>query len=437
MHIIVVAVGTSGDVHPLLGLSRTFAKLGHRVSFCTSPAFAGVVERCGLRLLPFGTAEEYYAAINNPALWNPRTSLKTLWKAVAVRIRPLFDLLEAEADNDAIMAAHPWAFGARLLQEKHGVPLVSLQISPSTFLSARKPPIHKQFTIPVFLPYPVRAGLLWAFDRGVLDRICAPDINRLRSALGLPPVKRIMGRWMHSPQGVLGLFPDWFAPQQTDWPPKVTLTGFPLFDEADFRNVDEELENFLAKGPAPIVFTPGSTVVDGLSYYTAATVALNALNCRGIFLASEGTALPQLTPTILVRSYVPLSRLLPRARALVHHGGIGTASQAFAAGIPQLITPFAHDQFDNAARVESLGCGVQMRSHASGPAMLEVLKQLLADERIQSNCTAFRPRVVSGESACMKALSTIETTAAGSLGKNRVESTSEQRHGLAVTGTHN
>src|SRR5882762_8293291 len=411
VHIIVIAVGTSGDVHPLLGLSRTFAKLGHRVSFCTSPAFAQVVERCGLRFLPFGTTEEYYAAINNPALWNPRTSLKTLWKAVAVRIRPLFDLLAAEADKDTIMAAHPWAFGARLLQEKHGVPLVSLQISPSTFL--------------------------WAFDRGVLDRICAPDINRLRLDLGLPPVKRIMGRWMHSPQGVLGLFPDWFAQPQTDWPPKVTLTGFPLFDEADFRNVDEELEDFLAKGPAPIVFTPGSTLVDGLSYYKAAAAAVNALDCRGIFLASQATALPQLTPNILVRSYVPLSGLLPRARALVHHGGIGTASQAFAAGIPQLITPFAHDQFDNAARVESLGCGVQMRSYASGPAMLEALKQLLADELIQSNCTAFRARVVSGESACMKALSTIEIAAAGSLGKNRVESTSERRQELAATGTHN
>lgn len=437
MHIIVIAVGSSGDVHPLLGLSRTFAKRGHRVSFCTSPAFAGVVERCGLRFLPFGTAEEYYAAINNPALWNPRTSLKTLWKAVAVRIRPLFDLLETEADDDTIMAAHPWAFGARLLQEKHGVPLVSVQISPSTFLSARKPPIHKQFTIPMFLPYPVRAGLLWAFDRGVLDRICAPDINRLRLDLGLPPVKRIMGRWMHSPQGVLGLFPDWFASPQADWPSKVTLTGFPLFDEADFRSIDEELESFLAKGPAPIVFTPGSTMVDGLSYYKTATAALSALDCRGIFLASEGTTLPQLTPNILVRSYVPLSKLLPRARALVHHGGIGTASQAFAAGIPQLITPFAHDQFDNAARVESLGCGLQMRSHASGSAMLDELKQLLTNERIESNCTAFRPRVVSGESACMKALSTIEIAAAGCLGKNRVDSTSERRKVLAATGTHN
>jgi len=102
----------------------------------------------------------------------------------------------------------------------------------------------------------------------------------------------------------------------------------------------------------------------------------------------------------------------------VHHGGIGTASQAFAAGIPQLITPFAHDQFDNAAHVERLGCGVQMRLHVSGPAMLEALKQLLADERIHSNCTAFRARVVSGESACMKALSTIEIVAVGSLGTN-------------------
>jgi rhamnosyltransferase subunit B len=382
--------------------------------------------------LPFGTAEEYYAAINNPALWNPRTSLKTLWKAVAARIRPLFDLLHAEVDSNTIMAAHPWAFGARLLQEKYGVPLVSLQISPSTFLSAKMPPIHKQFTIPLLLPYPIRAALLWAFDRGVLDRICAPDINRLRAELGLPGVTHIMGRWMHSPQGVLGLFPDWFAPPQTDWPPRVTLTGFPLFDEADLRSDDPELEDFLANGPAPVVFTPGSTVVDGLSYYTAAAAALNALRCRGIFLASEGTVLPPLTPNILTRSYVPLSKLLPRTRALVHHGGIGTASQAFAAGIPQLITPFAHDQFDNAARVERLGCGFQMDSHGSGQAMLESVKRLLEDERIQQNCVALRPRVEPGESAGLKALAAIEAVATEALDKNRTEGISEQQRNTAT-----
>ena len=432
LHIIIIAVGSSGDVHPLLGLGCTFAKYGHRVSFCTSPAFSNVVERCGLRFLPFGTEEEYYAAVNNPALWNPRTSLKTLWKAVSVRIRPLYDLLDAEVGGDTIMVAHPWAFGARLLHEKHGVPLVSVQISPSTFLSAKRPPIHKQFTIPLSLPYPVRAALLWAFDRGVLDRICAPDINRLRAELGLPSVTHIMGRWMHSPQGVLGLFPEWFASPQTDWPPNVTLTGFPLFDEANFRSVDSELEDFLANGVAPIVFTPGSTMVDGLSYYSAAAEALNELGCRGIFLASQGAKLPALIPNILARTYVPLSRLLPKAGALVHHGGIGTASQAFAAGIPQLITPFAHDQFDNAARVERLGCGLQMTLHARRPSVLEPLKRLMEDEIVQRNCASFRSRVEPGESACMKALSEVERVAARSLRKGRDGERLERQQGFAT-----
>jgi hypothetical protein len=68
--------------------------------------------------------------------------------------------------------------------------MITLQVSPSTFLSAKQPPVHKQLTIPLFLPYPVRAGLLWAFERGMLDRVCGPDVNRLRAELGLPSVRR-------------------------------------------------------------------------------------------------------------------------------------------------------------------------------------------------------------------------------------------------------
>jgi rhamnosyltransferase subunit B len=180
------------------------------------------------------------------------------------------------------------------------------------------------------------------------------------------------------------------------------------------------------------VFTPGSTLVDGLSYYTAAAGALNSLGRRGIFLASQSTTLPRLTPNILARSYVPLSRLLPRASALVHHGGIGTASQAFAAGIPQLITPFAHDQFDNASRVEHLGCGFQMKSHGTDSVILESLRRLLEDERIQRNCAAFQLRVEPGESARTKALSAIEAVAVETLGKNRTERTLAQQQGLAT-----
>lgn len=425
MHIIVIAVGTAGDVHPLLGLSRTFADHGHRVSFCTSPAFADTVERCGFRCLPLGTVEEYQTTVNDPELWKPRTSLKVLWAGVSKTMQPMFDMLCAEADGQTILAGHPWAFGARFFHEKYGVPMMTLQVSPSTFLSAKRPPIHKQLNLPMFLPWQIRAALLWALERGMLDKVCAPDINRMRATLGLSPVKRVMSRWMYSPQGVLGLFPEWFAPPQTDWPPAVQLTGFPLFDGAALGGADAEVEDFLETGDPPIVFTPGSTLVDEAEYYQAAAASLDALGCRGIFLGGKGSMKGPGNANILVRSYIPLSKLLPRARALVHHGGIGTISQAFAAGIPQLITPFAHDQFDNAARVERLGCGFQL-PHSGDAPLQTSLRGLLEDESIHNSCAAVRAAIAPGEVSRRNALTAIERVASRALGPNLPERTWEQ-----------
>ena len=78
------------------------------------------------------------------------------------------------------------------------------------------------------------------------------------------------------------------------------------------------------------------------------------------FFCARWYAFATANPDVLVRSYVLLSRLLVHARTLAYHGGIGTVSQVFAAGIQQLITACAHDQFGNAVRVESLGCGAQV-----------------------------------------------------------------------------
>ena len=64
-------------------------------------------------------------------------------------------------------------------------------------------------------------------------------------------------------------------------------------------------------------------------------------------------------------AYAPFSALLPRLSLLIHHGGIGTSAQALAAGIPQTIVPFAHDQFDNAARLRRLGVSSTLASTAT------------------------------------------------------------------------
>ncbi len=411
LNVIIIALGSAGDVHPFIGIGRTLRQRGHQVSVCCSPAFEGLVARCGLRFLPIGTLQEYQAAMNDPAMWDPRTSLRTLWRVIADNLKPLFDLLAREVDDNTVMLGSLWAFSARLLQERYGVPLLTAQVSPSTLLSAHSPPTHKRFTIPAAMPVAMKSALLWLIERSVLDRICGPDLNRFRSELGLPPVHRIMGHWMHSPQGVLGLFPEWYAPPQRDWPPQVRLTGFPLFDEAEFHSLDAELQDFLDNGTAPIVFTPGSTMIDGPAFFGAAGATLRSLGRRGIYLAKDLAQTGPLPADVCLRSYVPMSQLLPRSAALVHHGGVGSTALAFAAGIPQLATPFAHDQFDNAERIQRIGCGRRLDAPVNGSDLLRALQPMLQDPAMAQTCASIKARMPSSMQACDAAADAVEALA--------------------------
>ncbi|MDB6452031.1 hypothetical protein PII48_24555, partial [Serratia sp. 21NM0010] len=68
--------------------------------------------------------------------------------------------------------------------------------------------------LPGFVPYRMKRLLLGLIERAFLDRVMAPQLNSFRQELGLPAVKRIISQWISSPDRVLGLFPQWFAPVQ-------------------------------------------------------------------------------------------------------------------------------------------------------------------------------------------------------------------------------
>ncbi|KVN12875.1 MULTISPECIES: nucleotide disphospho-sugar-binding domain-containing protein [unclassified Burkholderia] len=421
--VIVTAIGSAGDVHPLLGVSRALSARGHEVVFCTHAPFEAAVRASGFAFVPVGTAEDYAQAMADPALWEPRTSFRTLWRVIAPVVRPHFDVLRALSDADTVLVGTLWAFSARLMQERFGTRYVSVQVSPSTLLSAHAPPTHKRLTIPAGLPLAVKAGLMTLIERQVLDRVCGPELNAARQALGLAPAKRILGRWLHSTDGVLCLFPSWFAPAQPDWPANCVQSGFALFNDAGPAQADAELEAFVASGEAPVVFTVGSTRVDGHTYERAVTQVLRATGVRGILLAPDapaawdGTTGPTAVKTpgaaLLKRRYVPLAALLPRCRALVHHGGIGTASLAYAAGVPQVVTPFAHDQFDNAQRVAASGCGVRLDAPVRGEPLARALARVLGDAALAARCAEVRARMAAQPNGCDEAARFIERFAPG------------------------
>ena len=211
---------------------------------------------------------------------------------------------------------------------------------------------------------------------------------------------------------MIGLFPEWFGPPQPDWPPQTVLTGFPLYDESDGEEPSSEVARFLDEGDPPIIFTPGSAMRHGEQFFRASLEACQLLGRRGMLLTRYADQLPAQLP-IEVRhfDYVPFSQLLPRCAALVHHGGIGTLVQGLAAELPQLATPMAHDQPDNAVRLQRLGVGRALRPAAyRGPAVARELEPLLSSREVAASCRAAAQKL-RGSDAVERACDLIEQLA--------------------------
>jgi len=397
---IVIALGSAGDVHPNVGLALALRRRGHRVIFLAGSVFRPMAERAGLEFIGLGSDEEYYEAVRDPDIWHPYRAFFVVARRLILRwLRPLYEIIEGLMEpGRTVITAPGTAFAARIAQEKLGVPLATIHLQPIMLRSTIDPGCYGFPDIINHLPRPLRSFYLRAVDRFLIERLLAAETNAFRAEHGLPPVRRIWDRWIHSPQLIVGLFPEWFAPSQPDWPPNVHLAGFPLWDESDHRAPPPELEEFLAAGEPPIVFTAGSAMAQGRDFFRVSAEVCRASGRRGLFLTQFPEQLPQPLPAIVGHfSYIPFSEVLPRAAAFVHHGGIGTTAQALAAGVPQLVVPLAHDQPDNAVRVRRLGAGDFLLPRAyKRNTVLERLSHLLQSPDVLETCRRRAADVVAG-----------------------------------------
>ena len=399
VRIVLASIGSAGDVHPFVAIALQLRDRGHSVSLATNPYFAPLLERLGLPLLPVGTAEQFSEAIAHPALWRQFRAFDVLAAIIRHSTPMLYRIVEEEATKgDTAVVAHPLAFGARVAHETLGVSLVTLHLAPSSIWSLQKPPVPSRWIGSIDAwPRPARRLLLGLGDR-LSDRALAPSLNRFRAEFGLAPVRHVASRWWHSPQCGIGLFPEWFAKPQPDWPSQLSLTGFPLYDEQGVSRVPSDLEAFLAEaqaaGDPPVVFAPGSSNRQAKRFFAAAAEACQRLGRRGILLTRYAEQVPSRLPSeVRHASYAPFGAVLPRSAALVHHGGIGTAAQALAAGRPQLVMPMTFDQPDNAARLVGLGVARMLApTHFSATNVARQLTALLEDDAVGSRCTEIARR---------------------------------------------
>jgi rhamnosyltransferase subunit B len=392
-NILLMPVGSHGDVHPYIPLGQALQARGHDVTLITSVHFEPLARKAGVPFVGLGTEADYHAALDHPDLWTPARGFRVVaeW-GLLPWMRPTYQLVvERYVPGRTVVVSSALGFGPRIARDKLGVPLATVHLQPSILYSKHDPP-HLAPTLarPWLFPRWVRRFLFWAGYRFVIDPALAPQTNAFRAELGLPPVRAFLDRWAHSPDCVIGLFPEWFAPPQPDWPPNVTLTSFPLFDEGGPGGLPADVEAFLAAGDPPVVFTPGSANKQARAFFAAAVEACERLGRRGLLLTRFAEQLPPRFPAgVRHFEYIPFSQVFPRAAAVVHHGGIGTMAQALAAGVPQLVMPMAHDQPDNAARARRLGVAQAILPKAfRGPAVAKALAGLISSPEVAARCRA-------------------------------------------------
>ncbi len=386
MRVLIYTIGSAGDVHPFVRLGMALRGRGHEVFLITSGHFEELVGKAGLGFRELGSKERFQEVQDDPNLWHPVKALPTVVKHA---VNPSYQLIldyarELNVPGDTVMCCSSLAFGGRNPRDLLGIPMVSVHLAPSLFPSSWRQPVLHGMPFGQGAPRFLKS-LQWKVAAKVLDAMVCPELNRFRKELGLAPLRNMIFEGWHSPDRVIALFPEWFAAPQPDWPKQVRMTGFPLFDEKGMRELPEGLEEFLSAGEAPVVFTPGSAMKHGHAFFEEGVKALRLMGRRGILLTPFVETIPaKLPPEIRHFSYVPFSEVLPRAAALVYHGGIGTCAQTLRAGIPHLIQPMAHDQLDTLSRVRDLGVGDGIDpKRFKARRIAEVLGKLLEDERVR------------------------------------------------------
>jgi rhamnosyltransferase subunit B len=128
LHVLLPTMGSAGDVHPFIALGAALQTRGHRATILTNPIFQALIEAQGIGFLPVGTAEEANAAIANPELWHLRKGFKVIAQVVVPAIGQIYRQIDKHADSRTVVAFSSLAFGARVAQEKLGIPSASVHL---------------------------------------------------------------------------------------------------------------------------------------------------------------------------------------------------------------------------------------------------------------------------------------------------------------------
>ncbi len=372
MNVLILTIGTRGDVQPHIALGVGLCDAGHEVTICTSPRYRALFEDRGPAFAPLSddivalveSAEGRAAIEDMSSLISGVTATTRLLRRHGDIQRDLVrDAWTATADVEPdIIVYHPKMACGLHFAEKLGIPAVIAPLYPLFLPTSAYPNLG-------LAPLNLGASFTGAYNRithrivrSVVRGVSTRYFSGWRSEHGLPPLPRGHGILRDGAGRRASFMNGWsehVALNPPDWPDNVETTGYWFLDSRPDWTPSSDLAAFLDAGPPPVYIGFGSMASRHPERTTQLVLdAVAQSGSRTLLASGWGGLTPGDVPGSVFRlDGAPHDWLFPRCSAVVHHGGAGTTAAGLRAGRPTVICPFFGDQPFWGRRVHELGVG--------------------------------------------------------------------------------
>jgi vancomycin aglycone glucosyltransferase len=323
-------------------LAKALQRAGHEVVLAAPEDAASFVQTHGVPYRRLGGSFEAIMPAGQDEFWK-------LLRNVNLIVEQQLETLPEIARGADLLVSGSGLFCGPSVGEMLGIPFRSIVYCPRMLPSSHHPSIS--FTgssSPRWLN-----RVLWWLNDVTMQKLMGERIAGWRACHGLGRSFSAY-RDLMTDRPILAADP-LLAPLPADLVNRAEQVGTLFLD--DPQPLPAELEAFLAQGEPPVYIGFGSVKDEDPARTTR--VFMEAVRLAGVrAVLSRGwagfgsEALPE---NMLAIGPVSHSVLLPRMRAIVHHGGAGTTHTAARAGVPQVIVPHFFDQFYWGPRAQALG----------------------------------------------------------------------------------
>jgi len=363
VRIVILAIGTLGDVQPYVALGLGLQKAGHSVCIATHNNFQQLVTGRGLEFtLIEGNPQEWIEGIEMRKLVEAGNSFFSWMHQLSSLASPLIECFLTDSwracQGTEVIIYSPFGWAGYHIAERLNIPC---------FAACLQPISRTRSFAAVWSPTRLRLGgsynlLTHILIEQIFWQVFRHTVNQWRqNFLNLPPIP------------ILGLFgrPDWkrqpflygyspsVIPKPSDWPDWLYVTGYWFLKHRLSWKPSKKLTDFLSTGPPPVYIGFGSIPDRDPKVLKELVIgALVHTGNRGIFridCVDQNDA--GLHDIMFQARWVPHDWLFPKVAAVVHHGGASTTATSFLAGVPSIIIPFAWDQPFWGQQVADLGVG--------------------------------------------------------------------------------